>query len=103
MRIAMFFKWDGVTLDQYEQVREKVDWENNVAEGAVLHICSHDGNALRITDVWESAEDFNNFVNDRLMPATTALGITTQPQVEIYPLHALFIPEEEEEFEEAEA
>ena len=99
MRIAMFFKWEGVTLEQYEEVRGIVNWEGNVPEGAVLHVCSHDGKSLRITDVWESAEDFNNFVNNRLMPATSKLGITTQPQVEVYPLHALFTPA----FEQVEA
>jgi hypothetical protein len=103
MRIAMFMRWEGVTLNQYDEVRERVDWEGNVPEGAVLHICSHDGDALRITDVWESAEDFNNFVKNRLMPGVKEAGISGEPQVEIFPLHALFAPnEEEEEFEEEE-
>jgi len=99
MRITMLMRWDGVTLDQYEEVRGIVDWEGNIPEGAVLHISAHDGKSLRVTDVWESENDLNNFVNNRLMPATSHLGITTQPQVEVYPLHALFTPA----FEEVEA
>ncbi|MFI5263931.1 MAG: hypothetical protein ACHQM6_05395 [Candidatus Kapaibacterium sp.] len=91
MRIAMFMRWEGVTLDQYEEVRQIVNWEGNVPKGSVLHICSHDGKSLRITDVWESAEDLNNFVNNRLMPETSKI-VNTQPQVEVYPLHALFTP-----------
>jgi len=100
MRISMFMRWEGVTLDQYDQVRDSVDWEGNVPDGTVLHICSHDGDALRVTDVWESAEDFNNFVKDRLMPGVKEVGIEGEPYIEIYPLHALFVPEEEGEFEE---
>jgi hypothetical protein len=95
----MFMRWDGVTLDQYEEARKIVKWEDNVPEGAVLHISTHDGKSLRVTDVWESAEDLNNFVNNRLMPVTIQLGITNQPQVEVYPLHAIFAPA----FEQVEA
>ena len=103
MRIAMFMRWEGVTLEQYDHISDIVDMKDNFPEGAVVHICSHDGSALRITDVWESAEDFNTYVAERLMPATKEVGITGEPQVEVYPLHALFAPEEEEEeFEEEE-
>jgi len=91
----MFMRWEGVTIDQYEQVRPIVNWEGNVPEGAVLHVCSHDGKSLRVTDVWESAEDLNNFVNNRLMPETSKIT-DVQPQVEVYPLHALFTPALEE-------
>ena len=88
----MHMRWEGVSLDQYEQIRPIVNWEGNVPEGAVLHVCSHDGQALRVNDVWESAEDLNNFVNNRLMPEVIKIGVTSQPQVEVYPLHALFTP-----------
>ena len=47
---------------------------------------------LRATDVWESADHFNRFVEERLMPAVTEIGIEGQPDVELYPLHAVFNP-----------
>jgi hypothetical protein len=30
-------RWDGVTPDQYEEVRKIVDWEGQPAVGGVLH------------------------------------------------------------------
>jgi hypothetical protein len=48
---------------------------------------------LRITDVWESSEDFQGFVERRLMPAVKQLGIPGEPRVQIYPLHQLFSPD----------
>jgi hypothetical protein len=99
MRIAMIMRWEGATLEQYNEARKIVNWEGNVPTGAVAHVCSHDGTSLRITDVWESAEDFNNFANERLMPGIAGIGIPGEPQIEIYPLHALFTPA----FEEVEA
>jgi hypothetical protein len=56
-----------------------------------MHVTAHDGKGLRITDVWESPEAFQAFVNDRLTPATSAMGLPGPPNVEIYPLHDMFL------------
>jgi len=42
--------------------------------------------------VWQSAESFETFVEKRLMPGVQQLGIPGEPQVGIYPVHALFTP-----------
>ena len=93
MRVAMLMRHDGVTIDQYEQIRKAIDLDANFPQGAVVHMVTHDGNGLRISDVWESADDLNAFAKDRLMPALHQAGITAQPQIEVYPLHALLSPE----------
>ena len=43
-------------------------------------------------DVWDSGEQFAAFSEQRLMPVIMALGITSQPTVEIYPAYATFAP-----------
>lgn len=91
MAIMMIMTWKGATLDQYEDAKRIVDWENDPPVGGRMHATAHDGEALRITDVWNSAEEFQAFVNDRLMPGVAEVGIPGQPDVEIYPLHDLFI------------
>lgn len=93
MRVVMIMKWDGVTPAQYEQVRKSVNWEDNKPNGAVFHVAAFGNNALRVTDIWESADDFNNFVQKRLMPGVAQAGIAGQPQVEIYPVHAIYAPD----------
>lgn len=92
MRIVMNMFWEGATKEQYESLRKTVKWEENIPQGGVIHIASFDDKGLHITDVWESAEDFNHFVNDRLMPEVKKQGIPGEPKVEIRPLHALFTP-----------
>jgi len=91
MAIMMIMKWAGVSLEQYDEARRIVDWEGQPPVGGRMHATAHDGNGLRITDVWESAEAFQAFVNDRLMPGVADLGMPGQPDVEVYPLHDLFI------------
>ncbi len=90
-RIVMLMQWMGVTKELYEKVREQVNWEGEIPKGAVLHIAAFDEKGIRVTDIWESEEDFNNFARDRLMPVTGKLT-EAEPNIEVYPLHALFIP-----------
>ncbi len=45
-----------------------------------------------VTDVWDSAEDFQRFVDERLMPGTNQAGIAGEPQVTILPAHRIFAP-----------
>jgi hypothetical protein len=91
--IVMDMVWEGVSVEQYEEARRRVNWEGDVPAGAKLHIARFTDGGIRVTDLWESAEDFQRFVAERLMPVTTAIGITGEPQVEITPLHAVFAPD----------
>lgn len=91
-RIVMLMQWTKVTKEQYEEARKLVQWEKDVPAGAVLHIATFDNKGLRVTDVWESKEDLDNFVKNRLMPGIKKLNITNEPNIEIYPLHTLFAP-----------
>lgn len=92
MRIVMKMHWPGVTPDMYEQVRNIVKWETDIAEGGVFHVSSFDQKGLYVTDIWESAENMNNFVQNRIVPAAMKVGVTSQPQVEVTPVHAIFAP-----------
>lgn len=62
-------------------------------DGAILHVPWFVDGGLRVTDVWEAGDDFQRFVNSRLMPAVQEIGIEGQPRVDIRPLHSrVFAP-----------
>jgi hypothetical protein len=90
--VAMHLKWDGITPEQYDEVRNIVKWETNKPNGGLSHVAYFDGKGLRVHDLWESAEDLQNFVDKRLMPGVAQAGVTSQPIVEVYPTHAVFTP-----------
>ena len=73
-------------------MRNTAHWEPDVPTGAVFHVAGFTDNSIRVTDIWESAEEFNQFVQTRLMPAAIAAELKGQPQVEIFPVHAIFVP-----------
>ena len=92
MAIMMVMEWAGVTASQYDEVRQSVNWEGDVPSGAMFHVAAFTDAGARITDVWGSAEQFQRFVDERLMPGVQKAGITGEPKVEILPAHAVFAP-----------
>jgi hypothetical protein len=92
MAVMMFMEWDGVVPEQYEALRRLVDWEGQPPAGGILHVASFADRGIRIVDVWESAEAFQTFVSERLMPGVAQLGVAGEPKVDIRPMHALFAP-----------
>ncbi len=89
-RIVMYMKWSGVTKDHYESIKKAINWEKEKPKGAVFHIASFDKSGMRVTDVWESEKDFNDFAQKRIMPAVRKMGIRNEPEVEIHPAHSTF-------------
>lgn len=92
MPVAMIMSWEGIKKEDYEALRKTVNWEGNVPKGAMFHVASFDGKAIRVTDVWESERDFQAFIDGRLMPEVKKVGIKSEPRVEILPAHAVFAP-----------
>jgi hypothetical protein len=93
MPVVMSMEWDGVTPEQYDEAREKAAWETDVPDGAILHVPWFVDDGIRVTDVWETGEHFQQFVDRRLMPAVREIGIQGEPRVDIRPLHShVFAP-----------
>jgi hypothetical protein len=92
MPIMMVMEWPGVTAQKYDEVRSTVNWEGDVPTGAKYHVASFPASGARITDVWDSAEDFQRFVDERLMPGVQKVGVEGEPTIEIFPTHAIFAP-----------
>ncbi len=87
MAIVMQMKWTEVTPEQYDEACRVVNWEGDVPDGGVLHVAWFD-RGLNVWDVWDTAQSFEAFVNDRLMPGVAQIGIAGQPEITILPCHA---------------
>ena len=58
--------WPEVSKEQYEAARREVRWETETPKGAKYHVSWFGDDGLHVFDVWDSAEDFNTFVETRL-------------------------------------
>ena len=90
-RIVVLVEWAGLSKEIYEELRKQVNWEGDIPKGMVAHLATFDKNGLRSAGVWESEEDFNNFIQNRIIPAA-GKQVDTKPNIEIFPLHTLFVP-----------
>ncbi|MFI5046725.1 MAG: hypothetical protein ACHQIG_06645 [Acidimicrobiia bacterium] len=92
MAILMRMDWKDVTPEQYDRVRELVNWEGDQPTGAIAHVAAFDDDGAHVNDIWASAADFDAFVADRLMAGVAEVGIETQPDITIFEAHAVYIP-----------
>jgi hypothetical protein len=81
---AIIWEFDGVGRAEYEAVNEKlgIDTEGDgydMPEGMLHHTGAEKPGGLVVFEVWESKEAQERFVNEQLMPALSAAGVTTQP------------------------
>ena len=91
MAVVLSLTWPGLTPDDYDTLRNTVDWENDQPEGIVLHAAWFDKGALHVTDVWNAQADFERFFAERLMPAIKHAGITGEPESTFSPMHRRFV------------
>src|SRR5690349_17954810 len=92
MPTVMLMHWREATPEQYEQARELVGWDRDTPAGAMLHVSAFGDDGLHVTDVWESEESFNTFMEQRLAPAIQEVGIPGQPEVRFFPMRGIFAP-----------
>jgi hypothetical protein len=77
-------------LEEYEQVNEKIG--DAAPEGLILHTVSDlGGDKWKLVDVWESAENFQNFVQNTLVPAIAEVSpdAPQAPEPEIHEVRDL--------------
>jgi hypothetical protein len=88
MPILAIFTGNNVTKQMYEALRKEVDWEHKHPAGVILHAAGFDesGNNVRVADIWESEEELNDFVSNRLMPVMQKGGVPA-PKVEIFQIN----------------
>jgi len=92
MPTVMSMHWPEVSPEQYEAVRKEVNWEGNAPDGGKFHLAWFADDGFRVLDLWESPQQFQRFVDERLMPGVQKVGVQGQPNVQLSESHALFVP-----------
>ncbi|HET8893165.1 MAG TPA: hypothetical protein VFM96_03605 [Gaiellaceae bacterium] len=81
MAVVLTLRWKGPTKEQYDQLRELVEWETDPAEGGLFHVAWWEGDTLNIVDVWETQADWQRFFDERLSPHFPAVGVDSEPEL----------------------
>ena len=89
MAVAVVLEFRGATLDQYEQVVEKMGFTpgGKGAPGGLFHWVTATDDGIRVTDVWKTKEEFEAFAHDQIGPITAEVGFDRPPEVTFYDVH----------------
>lgn len=77
MAILITGEVPGLTTEQYDKVNDAMGIAGSASDidGLICHTACATDSGMAISDVWESQEAFERFINERLMPAFQQLGI----------------------------
>ncbi len=89
MAVAVEMNFKDATLDQYDQVIQKMGFH---AQGAgapqgIFHWVAKTDDGIRIVDVWESKEDYERFAQEQIGPYAAEAGIPAPPEVRYTEIH----------------
>lgn len=83
MATGMLMQLPGGTADFYDSVMTHLDWDNQpLPPGFISDYAGVNSDGLTIFDVWESQQDFENFVHARLGPAIGAATGGNPPDIQ---------------------
>ena len=89
MAVAVILDFEGATLDQYDQVIERMGLEpgGDVPDGALFHWVTATDDGIRVVDVWESREVFDRFAEEQIGPHSEAVGLPNPPKQTYQEVH----------------
>jgi hypothetical protein len=75
MTSAFILDFEGGTAEQYDQVVALMDLNGRTAPGGLFHAAGETATGWRVCDVWETAEHFQAFAQEKIGPLSAAVGL----------------------------
>jgi hypothetical protein len=87
MAVGLILDFKGATLEQYDQVVEKMDLGGKTAPGGLFHWVTQTDDGIRVTDVWGDRATFDKFAEEQIGPITQEVGFPAPPEITEYQVH----------------
>jgi hypothetical protein len=89
MAVVIVNEIEGGSQDLYDQVNPKVMSGDQLPDGCQLHIAGPTENGWRVITVWDSDEQFQQFRDEKLIPALREAGSEDRiaPSISSDPVH----------------
>jgi hypothetical protein len=93
MAVVVVNEIEGGDQEMYDQVNPKVMEGGNLPDGCQAHIAGPVENGWRVITVWESEDRFQQFRDEKLIPALQEAGFEERvaPHITVQPVHKLII------------
>ena len=92
MTIGVQIDFPGATLDQYDQAIERMGYlpGGPSAHHELFHWVTKTESGIRVVDVWESREAYEEFAEERIRPVASEVGISEPPEVQFFEVYNYF-------------
>jgi hypothetical protein len=93
MAVVIVNNIEGANQDFYDQVNPKVMPGGKLPDGCQVHIAGPAENGWRVITVWDTEEQFQQFRDEKLIPAIRESGAEGRvaPAITADPVHKLLI------------
>ena len=93
MAVTLFMRVPDLTLERYDRMIAELEFDANPPAGLILHLVCESVGSVNITEVWQTAQAAESFVERRLREAIARQGIKEPVSYRLDPLHNLYAPE----------
>ncbi|HEY2769943.1 MAG TPA: hypothetical protein VGI87_05220 [Solirubrobacteraceae bacterium] len=95
MAVAVVLDFKGGTLAQYDEVVDRMGLHDSsdMPGGGLSHFALATDDGIRIVDLWETREQFEQFAQEQIGPITQAVGVPGPPEVRFYDVHNWMVHE----------
>ena len=90
MAVAVVMDFEGATLDQYDEVVANMGFSSGGpgAPISLFHWVTATDGGIRVVDVWERQEDYEQFAADKIGPLSVAAGFPGPPKRKFVDVHS---------------
>jgi hypothetical protein len=95
MAIGLRIKFPGGTQQQYIAIHDHMDIEGHPPSGLIFHASGPIDGGWGVLDFWHTRSHFDQFAQERLMPAAQELGdraFPEPPDIKEFPIHNYTVP-----------
>ena len=92
MAVSLSMRIPELSIDRYDRLMVGLELDANPPVGSILHIATESVGGINISEVWQTAESAESFVEQRLRDALKEVGVTDALSYRIEPLHNMFAP-----------
>jgi len=90
MAVGLRVKFAGGTQEQYDAINEQAGVVENPPDGLIFHAAGPIEDGWGVIDFWESRDQFDSFLANRIQPAIEALGDRapqSPPDIKEFPVY----------------
>lgn len=89
MAVGVVIECKGATLSQYDEALAKMGRQpfGRGAPGSLFHWVTATEDGIRVTDVWQTREEFETFAQETIGPITVAVGFPSPPAITFHDVH----------------